>query len=128
MIKLFIKIALLALVGLGAFLTNPDKNKHQQVFVERAKAYIDQQAQPQEDSQEAKAFSKLFKGFKTSLTKASIKPFAELMVASESYGVCSLTTIGKGENKRFIGVGAFGYVFIPDLVFDEISKELKKAL
>lgn len=117
-VKLWVTVALVAFVLIGAFMSCPGKDKHREAIDEVCNDAMTELA--------ASESSNPFAGFAAAFGGSLVSSIVSNFIDVDSYGICS---IGKlkvpGQDERIVTFGAFGHVF-PLVSGEDISKKISE--
>ena len=121
--KAYITLAILILIILIAIITNPNQNRHKEVIKNELITYLQKsikkdQPKPQDEWEEAGQVLGIMLG------GMIIEKVLDNFMSTDNYVVFSTTKITWEGEKKIIGIGAFGNVFITE----ELGEALNKGL
>ncbi len=117
--KNYITLAVLILIILVAVLTNPDQNRHKEVVKDKLITFLQKsikkdQTKPNDEYEEAGQAIRIMLG------GMIVEKILDNFLSTDNYVVFSITKITWQGEKKIIGIGALGNVFL--------TKELDEAL
>jgi short subunit fatty acids transporter len=121
--KNYIILTILILIILVAVITNPDQNRHKEVIKNELITYLQKsikkdQGKPNDEYEEAgQALGILLGGM-------IIEKVLDNFMSTDNYVVFSTTKITWEGEKKIIGIGAFGNVFLTKKLEEALNKGL----